>query len=104
MNRPYTAAQKALLDEMSRSTDPSAEALMQLEHELASSDVARKAFGAELVRMRKVLAIARHNKARLPKAVREALEQLPRSKNYDMLVAAAEARGEPQPYEKLLVI
>jgi hypothetical protein len=34
MKRPYTKEEKALLDEMSRSTDPRQEAQQQLEYEL----------------------------------------------------------------------
>jgi hypothetical protein len=51
MKRPYTKEEKALLDEMSRSTDPRQEAQRLLEYELEhGSPITRRAFIAELLR------------------------------------------------------
>lgn len=89
--------QKALLDEMSRSANPRAEALQQLEYELESSAVARQAFGAELLRLRQFRDTVNRNKRSLPWRLREALNSLPRPRSFAELCAIADRLGEPRP-------
>lgn len=81
--RPLTDRQKGLLDEMSRSTDPSKEALEQLAFELETSELARQAFGAELVRLRQFAALAKTNKRALPPRLRDAIEKLPHARSFE---------------------
>lgn len=95
--RPLTKEEKAILDTLSRATDPSAEELEQLAFQLESSPIARKAFGAELVRLRKFAAVARANEYYLPKKLKHELEAMPKTKSFDHLVALADAKREPQP-------
>jgi hypothetical protein len=96
-DRPLTAEQKKLLDQLSRAADPSKEELEQLMFQLETSEVARKAFGAELVRLRKLATLARANAYYLPKKLKQELEAMPKTKSFDHLVALADAKGEPQP-------
>jgi hypothetical protein len=89
--RPLTDKEKTLLDEMSRSTDPGKEALEQLAFELEQSELARQAFGAELVRLRQIVALARANKRALPPKLREAIDRMPHARTFEQLLAHAEA-------------
>jgi hypothetical protein len=90
--------QKALLDHLSRTADLDLEARQQLAYQLETSDVARQAFVAETVRDRKLIALLKKHKDRLPRAVSEALERdFPRVKSFEELCAIADRKGEPQP-------
>jgi hypothetical protein len=103
MSRALTADQKAILDFLSRTTDPDKEALEQLMFMLETSPIARKAFGAELVRSRQFATLCRSRKRDLPKKIAEALEDLtPRSPSFEILVARAEQRGEEPPQLELI--
>lgn len=103
MSRPLTADQKAILDFLSRTADPDKEALEQLMFMLETSAIARKAFGAELVRHRQLAALCRSRKRDLPNKIAEALEDLaPRSPSFEILVARAERRGEAPPQLELI--
>jgi hypothetical protein len=84
--RPLNEREKALLDEMSRSTDPSKEALEQLAFELESSPIARQAFGAELVQLRQIVALAKSNRRALPPRLRDAIDKLARARSFEQLV------------------
>ena len=95
--RPLTSSEKKLLDQLSRDAEPSKEALERLEYELETSAVARKAFGAELVRLRRLHGLAMAKKRDLPRKLQEALDSMPRAKSFDHLVALADAKNEPQP-------
>lgn len=102
MRRALTADQKALLDFLSRTTDPDKEALEQLMFMLETSPIARKAFGAEMVRNRQFAALCRSRKRDLPHKIAEALEDLaPKTPSFDILVARAEQRGEEPPQLEL---
>lgn len=94
MRRGYNEKEKALLDEMSRAIDPTAEARLQLEYELEHSEAARKAFVAEYVRRGEVLALARANKRALPRRVADALARTQKPKNFDHLVELSQAEPE----------
>jgi hypothetical protein len=85
------------LDQLSRATDPSKEALEQLEFLLETRPLARKAFGAELVRLRRFAALVRANEYYLPKKLKHELEAMPKTKSFDHLVALADSKGDPQP-------
>lgn len=102
MKRELTPDQKAILDMLSRSIDPDQEALSQLMFLLETSEIARKAFAAEMVRNRKFAALCRSRKRDLPNKVNEALEQLAdRSPSFEILCARAERAGEPLPQKEL---
>ncbi len=95
--RPLTEKQKALLDEMSRSTDPREEAIQQLCYELEhGSDITRRAFVAELLRARVLIGTARAHRRRLPPIVQTKLEACEKPKNFEHLVALAEGRLEEE--------
>lgn len=102
MSRPLTPDQKAILDQLSRSTDPDKEALEQLMYLLETSPIVRKAFGAEMVRNRKFAALCRAKKRDLPNKVADALEQLAdRATSFEILCARAERAGEPLPQREM---
>lgn len=92
---------KALLDELSRSTSPRAEALQQLEYELETSAVARRAFAAELLRLRALRDTAARLKRRVPYPVQQKLALAERARNFAHLVELAEQRDDvaPPPFE-----
>jgi hypothetical protein len=92
--RPIKNQQElALLNEMAQSTNPTQEARDRLEYELGSSDLARKAFVADLVALRQFRDLARANKRSLPPRVRDALDRLIRARDYDHLVEICEQHG-----------
>lgn len=91
MPRPLTARQQALLDEMSRSSHPSQEAQEQLAYELQSSELARRAFAAELVQLRQFRDLARANRRALPPRLQGAVDRLLRARDFEHLVALGEA-------------
>lgn len=96
--KPLTPEEKAILDQLSRATDPSKENLEQLVFQLETSAVAREAFAAEVFRLRGLRDECHSNKSRLPKPVRDELERAcPKTKSFDHLVALADAGEAPQP-------
>lgn len=103
MSPELTPDQKAILDFLSRTADPDQEALEQLMFMLETSPIARKAFGAELVRHRKLAALCRGRKRDLPAKIAEALEDLaPKTPSFDILLARAEQRGEAPQLELVI--
>lgn len=89
--------QKALLDEMSRSSNPRQEAREQLAYELETSAIARQAFAAEVVRLRAIRDLVAKHKRSLPWRLREALDSIPRPKSFDELCAEADRLGLARP-------
>jgi hypothetical protein len=105
MKRPYTKEEKALLDEMSRSTDPRQEAQRLLEYELEhGSPITRRAFIAELLRARRYIDLTRAARTRLPVRIREELDRTTKAKNFEHLVALAEAKGDAPPDAEILTL
>lgn len=105
MKRPYTKEEKALLDEMSRSTDPRQEAQRLLEYELEhGSPITRRAFIAELLRARRYIDMTRAARTRLPVRIREELDRTTKAKNFEHLVALAEAKSDAPPDAEILTL
>jgi hypothetical protein len=97
-DRPLSPEEKAILDQLSRATDPTKETLEQLLFELETSPIAREVFAAEVFRLRALKHECHSNKSRLPKPVRDELERAaPRTKSFDHLVALADAGLAPEP-------
>ena len=100
---PLTPKEKALLDQLSRATDPTEEERARLDYELETRPLARAAFVAEVTRLRALRDLCHRHKARLPAAVREQLEAAcPKTKGFDHLVALADAKDEPHPEVDLI--
>jgi hypothetical protein len=95
--RPLKPQENRILDQLSRDADPAQEALEHLTYELETSAIARKAFGAELIRLRALRDACRGSRGRLPRAIAERLEACQKAKSFDHLVALADSRNEPQP-------
>ena len=98
MRRPINEKEKALLDEMSRATDPREEAIQQLLYEIEHGDpITRRAFVAEIVRNRRAVEAVRRHVRRLPPAAQGAVRDAVKAKSFEHLVALAESRGEAPP-------
>jgi hypothetical protein len=96
--RQLKPEEKAILDQLSRATDPTKETMAQLVYQLETSAIAREAFAAEVFRLRALRDECHGNKSRLPKPVREELERAcPKTKSFDHLMSLAAAGLAPEP-------
>jgi hypothetical protein len=101
--RPIKENETALLNEMSRSTDPSREAREHLEYELEhGTAITRRAFVAELLRLRRYTELSRAARTRLPPRIRDELALVTKAKSYEHLVALATGKGADEPPANLI--
>lgn len=97
-DRPLKPEEKAILDQLSRATDLSAEERLRMAFLLETSPLERETFIAELQRLRGFKATCHSNAWKLPKPVRDELDRAaPKTKGFDHLVALAEAGLAPAP-------